>query len=105
MPIDVKPQNVNFFDYHVNLNQMTQKIDTITHHSHGPVQFRATEIDKEAGYILSSVMRIYSTIYTHKPSGLKMLNLIHCHLNDTGDDVTFDVVHMKPANKKDKEGP
>jgi hypothetical protein len=33
-----------------------------------------------------------------------MLNLIHSHLNDSSDDVTFDVVHMTPKKDKNESG-
>jgi hypothetical protein len=31
-----------------------------------------------------------------------MLNIIHCHLNDTGDEETVEVLHMKPLKLQEK---
>jgi hypothetical protein len=30
-----------------------------------------------------------------------MLNIIHCHLNDMGEDATLEVVHMLPRDEND----
>ena len=54
--------------------------------------------------MIGSTMRVYTSIYTHQPSGIQMLNLIHSHLNDSSDDVTFDVVHMTPKKDKNESG-
>jgi hypothetical protein len=41
-------------------------------------------------------MKIYSSIFRHKQSGTQMLNLIHCHLDDSSEEATLEVVHLNP---------
>jgi len=41
-------------------------------------------------------------VYTHPESGIQMLNIIHCHLNDMGEDATLEVVHMQPRASHEK---
>lgn len=63
------------------------------------MDFKAIELSQQAGgYVLGSLMRLYSSIHEHyeKPSSdaVKMLNILHIHLNDQSDEVTVDVSYM-----------
>jgi hypothetical protein len=47
-------------------------------------------------------MRIYTSLYTHPESKTKMLNIIHVHLNDMGEEVTLETVYMRKTNEETK---
>lgn len=49
------------------------------------------------GVIMNDVIQLYTSEYTHPQSQVKMLNLIHVHLNDMSSEVSFDVKHMTPG--------
>jgi hypothetical protein len=50
-------------------------------------------------------MKIYTTVHEHyetaKSDGVKMLNIVHVHLNDSSEDVTIDVAYMDKGTKVD----
>jgi hypothetical protein len=50
-------------------------------------------------------MKIYTTVHMHyetaKSDAVKMLNIVHVHLNDSSEDVTIDVAYMDKGTKVD----
>jgi len=50
-------------------------------------------------------MKIYTTVHEHYEAkesfAIKMLNIIHVHLNDSSEDVTIDVAYMDKGSKVD----
>ncbi len=55
--------------------------------------------------MFGSTMTIYSTVHLHmespKSEEVKMLNIVHVHLNDSSEDVTIDVAYVEKGMKVD----
>jgi hypothetical protein len=84
-------------DYVLNWDQGTQTVTSVEHKTHGRVKFLAILIDETVGYTIGSAVKIYSSVHTHEQSGTKFFNLVHVHVNDRSDEISFDVTHMDKA--------
>lgn len=104
-PLTVEPTHASINEYRIDSDNRNGIVKSISHIIDGPVQYKCIQIDSSVGYLLGTTMRIYSSIYTHERSGTKMLNIIHCHLNDKDEEVSIETVHMKVVRKSEQEKP
>jgi hypothetical protein len=74
----------------VIFHNYSKEITNVNNKGYGPVKFQAIEMDEKAGYVMGSVMKIWTTV----PSK-DMLNIIHVHVNDTSESVSIDLRYLQ----------
>lgn len=106
LPLTIAPERISLQDYTINFNKNTKTVDSVTNKTFGEVAFKAIEVSQQSGgYVFGSTMTIYSTVHLHmdspKSEEVKMLNIVHVHLNDSSEDVTIDVAYVEKGMKVD----
>jgi len=81
---------LNLLDYEIRVKNLHEAvINQVLNRKFGPVKYNAMAIDQECGLVLGSTVHIYTC-----EQSKSILNIVHCHINDSSDSVTVDVAYM-----------
>lgn len=58
----IEPQGINPTEYDIQFEHDSEKITQVSHKEFGPVEFRATKIDSNIGYVLGSTLQVYTQL-------------------------------------------
>jgi hypothetical protein len=92
---EILPAHIGFdfnqmnHDYNIRWHPVTKEIMAVSNRVYGDVVFRAIKLDESSGYVMGSIMKLWTT-----KLGPEVLNIIHIHLNDTSDEATVDVQYL-----------
>lgn len=78
-------------EYNVKEHNVTHELTQIRNRQMGPVKYRAIKFEEGTGFVDGSVAHIWTQIPTQPAlKSLKVLNILHFHINDCSDEVTID---------------
>lgn len=60
MPFNILPPGISLQEYEINFNKASQAIEKVTHKQDGDVQFLAQLIDQDIGFVMQSVVEVYT---------------------------------------------
>lgn len=81
-------------DYDIDFNDTSNTIVSITNKFFGlDIKFHDLNLQDIHGYVANSVIEIW-TEADLTDQALETLNIFHLHVNDTSEEVTFDVAYM-----------
>ena len=83
-------KSVSIKDYDI-VSSNEGQVSYVKNKNFGTIKFIAQLIDQECGYVVGSKAIVYTAEYGKNQD---MLNLVHCHINDTSDQVTMEVEYM-----------
>ena len=89
LPIEILPAGLSIGDYDIRFDQSAQRVKEIVNKRLGLVKFNSYRIDEQCGYVRGSIIKLYSHVFRSD-----ILNIVHIHVNDTSEEVTFDVAYM-----------
>jgi len=93
-PLEVKPAGLNMNDYRINFDPTSNTIRTIANLSLGTeILFADMNQETMQGYVTNSVVEIWTSLIDTDAAG-ETVNILHIHVNDTSDQVTFDTAYM-----------
>lgn len=93
-PMEIRPTGLPIDDYDISFDRMTNKITRITNKSlRSEVRFSDMTQQEITGYVEGSTVDIWTQI-DPTDQAFETLNILHIHVNDTSDEVTFDVAYM-----------
>ena len=88
-PMEIKPQ-VNVNDYDIGFNKEKNAITHITSRQlHTEIRFYDMTLNDIQGYVEGTILDIWTQQIDEET-----LNIVHIHVNDTSDQVTFDIAYM-----------
>ena len=90
LPVEILPMGLSLQDYDIRFDQAEQRVKEIRNRKLGLVKFNSYRIDQQCGYVRGSIIKLYSHLF--RPD---ILNIVHIHVNDTSEEVTFDVAYMQ----------
>lgn len=94
LPLEVKPDGLPIMQYQINYNPIQNSIQSIIHRdTRSHVRFIDQNQKEDQGYVNGSIIEIWTQV-DPSDQALETLNIVHIHVNDTSDMVTFDVAYM-----------
>ena len=75
--------------YNITFHNHTKRVTNVTNKVFGNVVFEAIEMDESSGYVMGSVMKIWTSV-----PNKDMLNIVHVHVNDTAESVSIDLRYL-----------
>lgn len=88
--MEIKPSHININDYDIDFNKMKGAIIAIRNKQlRTEIKFHDMARQDIDGYVEGSIMEIWTQMIDDET-----LNIVHIHVNDTGEEVTMDVAYM-----------
>ena len=93
-PMEIRPEGLPIHEYDIVFDATSNTIRRIANKElRTDVRFLDMSQQEKTGYVTGSVLDIWTQAVPTDPA-LETLNIFHLHLNDTSDEVAFDVAYM-----------
>lgn len=94
-PLEISPVHLPINDYNIGFSTQKNVITYIINKQlNTEVQFKDMTVNALQGYVRGTVLDIWSLVIDHET-----LNLLHIHVNDTSDYVSFDSAYVHEGEK------
>jgi hypothetical protein len=93
-PIEIQPP-IRLAEYRMDFDQHSRTISGVKHRQDGPVRFNGV-LDEGFGLLESaSPIEVYTQVLDDST-----LNIVHLHINDINDEITFDRVNLTGTDRQ-----
>lgn len=97
-PFEVRPSGLNLNDYDIKVSESSGNVLSIKNKFLNlPVKFHDLTLSESSGlaggYVANSAVEVWTEADGSDLAG-ETINILHLHVNDTSDEVTFDVAYM-----------